>query len=75
MMVSIIVPIYNSENYIDRCLKSILGQTYEDLEIVLVNDGSTDRSKEILEQYARKMKESKLSARKIKVLQRLEILD
>ena len=60
MMVSIIVPVYNSENYIDRCLKSILGQTYEDLEIVLVNDGSTDRSKEIMERYAAKDKRIKI---------------
>ncbi len=64
MMVSIIVPIYNSENYIDRCLKSILGQTYEDLEIVLVNDGSTDRSKEILEQYAAKDERIKIVSQK-----------
>lgn len=51
-MISIIVPVYNSEKYIHRCLDSILNQTYTDLEIVLVNDGSTDRSLSILEAYA-----------------------
>lgn len=64
MMVSIIVPVYNSENYIDRCLESILGQTYEDLEIVLVNDGSTDRSKEIMERYAAKDERIKIVSQK-----------
>lgn len=49
MMISIIVPVYNSEKYIDRCLDSILNQTYKDLEIVLVNDGSNDQSLKILE--------------------------
>lgn len=43
-MVSIIVPIYNSEKTIDRCVQSIIGQTYQDLQIILVNDGSTDNS-------------------------------
>ena len=41
-MVSVIVPAYNVERYIDRCLESIIGQTYTDLEIILLNDGSTD---------------------------------
>lgn len=52
MMISIIVPVYNSEKYIDKCLDSILNQTYKDLEIVLVNDGSNDQSLKILEKYA-----------------------
>ena len=41
---SVIVPVYNVEPYIRRCLDSILAQTYENLEIILVDDGSTDRS-------------------------------
>ena len=44
---SVIVPVYNVEPYIRRCLDSILAQTYENLEIILVDDGSTDRSGEI----------------------------
>lgn len=51
--ISIIVPIYNKEKYLERCLNSIVGQTYQDLEIVLVDDGSSDRSLEICERYAK----------------------
>ena len=43
-MISIIVPIYNAEKYIDRCVSSIVNQTFRDLEIILVNDGSVDNS-------------------------------
>lgn len=52
--VSIIVPVYNAEKYIERCLKSILNQTYKNLEIILINDGSTDNSLEILKEYENK---------------------
>ena len=41
---SIIVPIYNAEKYIDNCMRSIVAQTFTDYEIILVNDGSTDNS-------------------------------
>lgn len=50
-MISVIVPIYNSEKYLDQCLASIVNQKYYDLEIILVNDGSTDSSGEICERY------------------------
>lgn len=43
-LISVIVPVYNVEKYIDRCLESLLNQSYENLEIILVNDGSTDNS-------------------------------
>ena len=49
--ISIIVPIYNVENYLDECLQSLINQTYNNLEIILVNDGSTDRSLEICKNY------------------------
>lgn len=44
MKVSVIIPLYNKERYIRRCLDSVLGQTYKDLEVVVINDGSTDKS-------------------------------
>ena len=46
-ILSVIVPIYNSEKYLDQCISSICNQTYENLQIILVNDGSTDHSLEI----------------------------
>ncbi len=51
--VSIIVPVYNVENYLRECVNSLIGQTYQDLEIILVDDGSMDRSGEICEEYSR----------------------
>lgn len=50
-MISVIVPIYNVAPYLERCIESILHQTYRDLEIILVNDGSTDSCPEICETY------------------------
>ena len=51
--ISVIVPVYNTEDYLPRCIESILGQTYQNIEIVLVDDGSTDSSLCICEEYAR----------------------
>lgn len=50
--ISIIVPVYNVEQYIERCLESIINQTYKNIEIILVDDGSTDKSGIICEKYA-----------------------
>lgn len=49
--ISVIVPIYNVEKYIDKCLKSIVNQTYKNLEILLINDGSTDNSGSICDKW------------------------
>ena len=54
MLLSVIVPVYNVEEYLPRCIDSILAQTYENLEILLVNDGSRDHSGAICDEYARK---------------------
>ena len=51
-LVSVIVPVYNAEEYLDRCVKSLLGQTLSNIEIILVDDGSTDRSGVMCERYA-----------------------
>ena len=49
--ISVIVPVYNSEAYLENCLNSIIQQTYQNLEIILVNDGSTDGSAAICQRY------------------------
>lgn len=54
IMVSVIVPIYNVEEYLEECLESIRNQTYTNIEVILVNDGSTDGSREICESYCEK---------------------
>ncbi len=54
--VSVIIPVYNVENYIAKCLESLISQTLKDIEIICVNDGSKDSSLEILNQYAQKDK-------------------
>lgn len=51
MLISIIIPIFNAEKHLERCLDSVLNQTYSNLEIILVNDGSVDKSLEICEKY------------------------
>ena len=53
-LISVIVPIYNSEKYLKRCISSIVNQTYNNLEIILVDDGSTDKSASICDEYANK---------------------
>lgn len=50
--VSVIVPVYNAENTLERCVKSIVGQTYKDIEVILINDGSIDSSRYICEKFA-----------------------
>ena len=51
-IVSVIVPVYNTEFYLEDCLNSIVNQTYRSIEIILINDGSTDRSYEIMNNYS-----------------------
>lgn len=51
--ISIIVPVYNAEKFLPQCIESLLAQTFQDIEIILVNDGSTDSSLDICEKYAK----------------------
>lgn len=59
-LISIIMPVYNAEKYLNRSIKSIMNQTYNNIEIILVNDGSTDNSLEICTSYQEKDKRIKL---------------
>lgn len=52
-LISVILPIYNVEKYLSRCLDSVIGQTHKNIEIILVDDGSTDNSYKICEEYAK----------------------
>jgi glycosyltransferase involved in cell wall biosynthesis len=52
MLVSILIPVYNAERYLSECLDSVLSQTHTELQIVAINDGSTDNSATILDEYA-----------------------
>ena len=58
--VSVIIPVYNVEKYIEDCLNSVINQDLESIEIICVNDGSTDNSQEILEKYLNKVKNMKM---------------
>ena len=53
-MISIIVPVYNAEKFLHRCIDSIVAQTYTDWELLLIDDGSTDDSAAICDEYAAK---------------------
>lgn len=54
---SIIIPVYNTEKYLERCLDSVLGQNYKEIEIILINDGSKDNSLKICEKYKKRFSE------------------
>lgn len=62
-LISVIVPVYNVETYLDKCISSITGQTYDNLEIILVNDGSTDGSGAICESWQKRDRRIKYMAR------------
>lgn len=51
-LVSVIIPVYNVATYLEKCIESVIAQTYENIQIILINDGSTDNSKKICEKYA-----------------------
>ena len=65
--VSIIVPVYNVERYLRQCLDSLVNQTYQNIEIICVDDGSTDASSEILTEYA-------LKNSKVRVIRQLSLI-
>ena len=50
-MVSVIIPAFNAERYISECINSVINQSYRNIEIIVINDGSTDATKEIIETF------------------------
>ena len=60
---SIIVPVYNAEQFLERCIKSLIGQTYKNFEVIFINDGSSDTSGDILKKYCTSDKRLKLIER------------
>ena len=69
-LISIVVPIYNVENYLERCIESLILQDYKNIEIILVDDGSTDNSSDICKKYLKD-----IFIKKMVVYQMQEILD
>ena len=63
-LISVIIPIYNTEQYLKECLDSVCSQSYKDIEIICINDGSTDNSEEITRSYAQQDKRIKLISQK-----------
>lgn len=62
MKVSFILPVYKVEKYLDECVESIVSQTYRDIEVVLVDDGSPDNCPVLCDQWAKKDQRVKVSA-------------
>ena len=58
-LVSVVVPVYGVEKYVEKCLVSLSRQSYENIEVIVVDDGSIDRSGDICEEFAKKIKESR----------------
>lgn len=73
-LISVIVPVYNVENYLQSCIKSLLNQSYKKLEIVLVDDGSTDSSGIICDSFRKKYKNIQVIHKKMVVWRLLEML-
>ena len=63
-IVSIIIPIYNAEKYLNNCINSVINQTYKQIEVLLINDGSTDSTIDILNEYQKKDKRVKVITQK-----------
>ena len=70
-LVSVVVPVYKVEKYLDRCVKSLVNQTYKDIEIILVDDESPDNCPQICDRYVAKYTYVKVVHKKMMVLDRL----
>lgn len=72
-MISIIIPVYNVEKYLAKCIDSILSQTFKDWELILIDDGSVDQSGQICDEYACKDNRIKVTHKKMKEYLKLVI--
>ena len=72
-LVSCIVPVYNVEKYLNQCIESIVNQTYKNIEIILIDDGSTDTSPEICDTWEKKDERIIVIHKKMVVYLRLEM--
>ena len=68
MKLSIIIPVYKVENYLHKCVDSVLNQDYNDYEVILVDDGSTDNSPQICDEYVSRVKRGELKVKSIRVI-------
>ncbi|CAD0119859.1 protein of unknown function [Streptococcus thermophilus] len=66
-LISVIVPIYNTGLYLSKCIESLINQSYGNIEVVLVNDGSQDNCKEICEEYKKRDNRIKVIHKKMRV--------
>lgn len=73
-LISVIIPIYKVEKYLDNCVKSVVEQTYKNLDIILVDDGSTDTCPEICDRWAEEDNRIRVIHKKMVAFQMLEIL-
>ena len=62
--ISIIVPIYNGAKYINKCIEMIINQTFKDFELIIIDDGSTDNTSDMCNEYAKKDKRIKVISKK-----------
>ena len=75
ILISVIVPIYNVEQFLSKCIQSIINQSYSRLEIILVDDGSTDDSPQICDEFKEKDKRIKVIHKKMGDCQMREMLE
>ena len=73
--ISVIIPVYNSKKYLNKCVSSVLKQSYQNMEIILVDDGSTDGSDEICDKFKKKDNRVKVIHKKMVVQANVEILE
>ena len=73
--ISVVVPVYNVEQYLEKCVNSIINQTYKNLEIILVDDGATDKSGKLCDELAKLDNRIMVYHKKMVVYQMLEIME